>query len=73
MGVPRHRGGCGVSEGLWHDTTTLESFWVRQEHMGHQEWCLMPELGQIIPLPKLEPSKGGSALTTPTCPQHGDW
>lgn len=68
MSVPCHQSCPGVSEGLWHDTKTPESFWAGQELMGHQEWCLVPESGQSVPLPKLEPSKGGSALTTPTCP-----
>lgn len=62
--------GMGYQKGWyqWNDTKTPESFWAGQELMGHQEWCLVPESGQTVLLHNLEPSKGGSALTTPTCP-----
>lgn len=73
MGVPCHQSCPGLSEGLWHDTKRPESFSARQEPMGHREWCLVPECGQLQPSTGWSPPKWGSALSTrslapPTCP-----
>lgn len=59
MGVPCHQSCPGVSEGLWHDIKRPESFSARQEPMGHREWCLVPECGQLQPSTGWSPPKGG--------------